>query len=1285
MRLNLSLTTALILSGILAFGQCNLLSTDISKDFSASGVCAPVDVNTFRVVYTFNVAQNPSDIQIEFRWNDPGNTIETLSTTTANSINVSGGNRIYEAFATPFMYPDSGDECFYEAQAFIIVAGDVCETSEENQLIPSWNIDTENGGEIAFDPGQYDICENTPLTNVVFDDASTFNCNIIDNPDNPNQISRWTQFVYGTDGAPAVGRIRDLTVNDGGTVVVTDNAGNLSSPQTRGTGAVTVTAGHFGPVEEVPFPANGPIHSTFPISAPANPANVIGTTFEVTLYNWNTCNPFNGDQTDPNYEDAVSETVLIEVIPPPEPDYIARQGGPGGATPAEFCINSDIYFDNETPGGSYTFQWEFYNGPSDTDPLLGTSNATNPTFSFGSGGQKLVRLIATNPNADGVCDVIYDDLVTLSPAAVADFAFYDAGFTTTINPDFCQTGSDVFTVGFRDNTVDQANTEFRYEFFDEGNNLIGTEPADGSYLPDPVPDFTRTFSTEEYTIVRLEARNTSTLCGSFSEDTVFVYGVPQPEFTSNEVCAGNRSSFSGIADPSSLTVQVNNDVVNLYEWDFSYDGSFNVELSRTDSTQFDWYLDGTDIANGVEPGTSVAGTYTVALRMTTEKGNCSTVVTGDVVVHPNPDAQVSHDASSDICPGEEITFTNGSNNPSIPTSYTIEITHSPSGFLLSSSLVSPDTTLTFDNPDDTTRTFQVQLIAESDEGCITSSNYEPFRVSPDEDAGFTDPSYDFFNTNCSPWNSTMVVDQETQDLFADSYRWTLLDDTGIMSGYPVIKNSSEANFNQLDYQIINTSSAIMNYRMVLEAEKSGVCITNDTFNIQISPQPDASFVVNRSEDCDEVNLILEASQKGLSNYDWSFNPAPDITTGTGDEIMVTYFREVNSGNDFNAEITLTTTNLASCNSDPVTEIELIEKQPPATTADFTLSTNDLQLPDNTVTITNNSSTGAGYSYQWDFGDGTSFSGYDPGTHEYNQYGSYDIILYVSNSGCTVQTSQTLTVHPADPIVDFEADILEGCAPLTVQFTNLSQYTEPGEYVWEFGDGNISRSDNPTHTYFESGSFTVRLRGQNEVGTVAETVKDDYIQVYAQPFADFLVSARVVYIPDQEAVFKNLSENATSFQWSFGDGTTSTESEPRHAYSEEGFYDITLIATNEFGCSDTLYRAAEVQAIAGGQIKTPNAFTPSLNGPSGGYIGSEGGDPSQINDIFLPRIEGVERFRMLIYNKWGELIFESNSKDIGWDGYYQGKLAPSGVYVYKLEIRYSDGSDFTTVGDVTLIR
>ncbi|MEO1253501.1 MAG: PKD domain-containing protein [Bacteroidota bacterium] len=1268
MRLNLLLTTALIIClGSLAYSQCPPGPLGTGNFLDKPTGCATFGLN---IEFTPLYSQLEDNSVITIDWGD-GTANSTIPVGTT-------GSQTGISFNTPQLHTyteaNTTGQCVYEIVAFV-TGPNGCYTQEETTVrteIVIWN--TDNFPALEPDPILYEVCAGT-ASSVRLQDLSPWNCTDPATTTSLNQNTRWTQWIYGN--------VNGIT----GTVTVDGNP--VGFPFSN------LPDAHPGPVLDPQAPGNQSLEVFIPATA------LVGEEFSIDLNNWNQCNP---------YEDAsgvltglapVSRRALIRVIAPPVPEFEPREGSATGVAPVPpiFCIEQDIYFANQTTGtgAPYNYRWEFYDGPNDTDPLVNNpgfnnpSTAENPIFQFTSGGDKLVRLIATDPNAEGDCDAIHDEIITLSPDAVANFDFYDGGFSTVINPDFCQTGGDTFTVGFRDNTTLVPNTQLLFEFYREGNPPTSgvpddTEPPGGVFSATNIPDFTRSFSNEEYVIVRLLAQNSATSCSSMSEDTIFVYGRPQPDFIADDVCEGSRTSFTNIADEiSSLTTRVNDDEVDLYEWDFSFDGTFNTELIRNNSANFDWFLNGANIPLGVEPTTSTNGTFTIALRMTTRKGGCSDIVSFPVTVDPNPDAQLSHDALGDLCPGDTITFSNDSNNPTLPgTTYTLAVSHPPSAFSTNTTLTLNDTPLTFENPDDTTRTFLARITAITPDGCISMSNVERFRVSPDEEAEFDDPAYNIFNTNCSPWTSTMIVDPATQALNPDAYTWTLSDENGVVAGYPISRNSSDANFNRLDYDITNTSATIQNYQMVLEADKAGICIANDTFNIQISPQPNADFTFERTDDCERVNFTLEAIQKGLADYNWSFNPTPDIINGAEDEFQISYLRQPNTGADFNAEITLVTTNLADCQSAPEILDQTIEKERPNTIADFTLSATTLQIPNSSVLITNTSTTNMANTYVWDFGDGSSFTGFDPISHEYTRFGTYQITLEITDAFCTIETSQTITVLPAAPILDFEADILEGCAPLTVQFTNLSQFAEPGKFLWEFGDGSISRSDNPTHTFFAGGDFTVRLRGQNEVGENSEIQKESYVTVYARPFADFLASARVVFIPDQEALFRNLSENATSYFWDFGDGTTSTETEPRHAYTEEGFYDITLIATNDFGCIDTLFRSAEIQAVSGGQVNTPNAFTPSLNGPSGGAV-SEGGDPSRINDVFLPRLEGVERFRMLIYNKWGELIFETTSQDRGWDGYYKSKLSPAGVYVYKLELRFSDGRDLTKVGDVTLIR
>jgi hypothetical protein len=152
-------------------------------------------------------------------------------------------------------------------------------------------------------------------------------------------------------------------------------------------------------------------------------------------------------------------------------------------------------------------------------------------------------------------------------------------------------------------------------------------------------------------------------------------------------------------------------------------------------------------------------------------------------------------------------------------------------------------------------------------------------------------------------------------------------------------------------------------------------------------------------------------------------------------------------------------------------------------------------------------------------------------------------------------------------------------------------------------------------------------------------------------------------------FINQSSGAVSYSWNFGDGGTSIAINPHHHFPTLGIYNVTLITTNQFGCTDTF----RIQTIGEGDIKFPNAFTPNPNGPNGG-----GYNPFNLdNDVFFPFASGIDEFHMM--------IFETFDIDIGWDGYYRGKLCQQDVYVWKAYAKFIDERTVNKVGDVTLLR
>src|SRR6185436_9801066 len=133
-----------------------------------------------------------------------------------------------------------------------------------------------------------------------------------------------------------------------------------------------------------------------------------------------------------------------------------------------------------------------------------------------------------------------------------------------------------------------------------------------------------------------------------------------------------------------------------------------------------------------------------------------------------------------------------------------------------------------------------------------------------------------------------------------------------------------------------------------------------------------------------------------------------------------------------------------------------------------------------------------------------------------------------------------------------------------------------------------------------------------------------------------------------------SFNANRYYWEFGDGENSTERAPVHEYNATGLYNAYLVAYNEAGCTDTAF--LQVNVIVNPLLDVPNAFTPGRFG---------------VNGIVSVRGFGIGKMVWRIYNRWGQLVFESGSKKIGWDGYYKGVLQPTDVYTYTLDVEFTD--------------
>ncbi len=221
-----------------------------------------------------------------------------------------------------------------------------------------------------------------------------------------------------------------------------------------------------------------------------------------------------------------------------------------------------------------------------------------------------------------------------------------------------------------------------------------------------------------------------------------------------------------------------------------------------------------------------------------------------------------------------------------------------------------------------------------------------------------------------------------------------------------------------------------------------------------------------------------------------------------------------------------------------------------------------KIPSGTTVQFTDESEGNPESWSWDFGDGNTSSEEEP-SHTYASEGSYTVELTVSNE-CGEDTEMKTDYIDVgkSPRADFSAEKRKIQPGTNVHFLDDSE-GNPCSWNWDFGDGNTGSEENPFHTYFSEGSYTVELTVSNEYGEDTET-KTNYIGVGSAPRANFSVDK--TKIPPGTAVqFTDDSDgNPDSWSWDFGDGYTSREENPSHTYSREGIYTVELTVSNEYG-------------------------------------------------------------------------------------------------------------------------
>ncbi len=284
----------------------------------------------------------------------------------------------------------------------------------------------------------------------------------------------------------------------------------------------------------------------------------------------------------------------------------------------------------------------------------------------------------------------------------------------------------------------------------------------------------------------------------------------------------------------------------------------------------------------------------------------------------------------------------------------------------------------------------------------------------------------------------------------------------------------------------------------------------------------------------------------------------------------------------------------------------------------------------------------------------------------------NIVTYTLGGACSSPVNATIVVNPL-PVVNFSSPDLTGCVPFTTSFVDNS-VPASSNVVWDFGDGSTSSSlGGVSHTYNASGCYTISLTSTTNGCSATSTIPN---YICANPFAtaSFDVSEDVITLTQAQSSMINQSTGANTYLWEFGDNSsTSSLENPSHIFDmEPGLCVITLIANNAFNCPDTATRAIVMQDEL--IYYVPNSFTP---------------DGDAYNNTFKPIMTSGISFRsyhLTIYNRWGEVIFESLNSDIGWDGTYLGKLCEPGTYVWKIEFKNTmNDKHHEKLGHVTILK
>ena len=332
-----------------------------------------------------------------------------------------------------------------------------------------------------------------------------------------------------------------------------------------------------------------------------------------------------------------------------------------------------------------------------------------------------------------------------------------------------------------------------------------------------------------------------------------------------------------------------------------------------------------------------------------------------------------------------------------------------------------------------------------------------------------------------------------------------------------------------------------------------------------------------------------------------------------------------------------------------------------------------------IVYTGNGSHSAQYHWDYDSGNHLSGNGKAPQWVQWSAGGFKTVRLTVTENGCTSYPDTAGVMVYKTPVIDFIAQPTEACESLLVYFKNRTPNLKT--LAWDFGNplaiDDTSSLVNPAYAYPFAGSYTIGLYGVSNDGCPAYGYKIGYVNVHENPIADFGAYPNQTLITKPNVSFWDFSIDAKYWIYNFNDpksgiNNTSTYDYPWHEFKDTGIFNVSLVVINKYGCTDTAWRQVHIKPFP--QVYFPNAFTPNGDG---------------YNDVF--EIKGHDfdwsTYELIIYNRWGQVVFETKDINKGWDGrmIYTNEECEQGVYVFVIHVRDKDKYKKVYKGNITLYR